>query len=339
MKSIDYTKEKHTFLIISYLFLATIMIGCKENENEIQHKKQITFDHVEVLYDVLPSGNYTGIHFTSQNTAYTITNNGKIFKTEDGGNTWIEQHSSTELHLHDIFFLNDLNGYIVGGDTDGIILKTTDGGNTWKSTTFQIRLSSIYFINETTGFASGKKLLSTQDGGKTWNEVDLEYFAYGGINFFDGKTGFLAAGNILLKTIDGGSSWEVVDKISNIIGTNTIGKIQINKGVAYLRLNGDKMYRTSDKGNTWQILNVPIISGSVHFINEHQAIGVGQRWYELGYYPDGLLCVTNDGGKHWDEKYFPATEFYIINDIAFLNDSTALAIGNSSQGCIIKLKF
>ncbi|MFT3751616.1 MAG: YCF48-related protein [Paludibacter sp.] len=240
-------------------------------------------------------------------------------------------------------FFDDLRGYIVGGHSDGIILKTIDGGKTWLSTDFQVGLSSIYFINETTGFASGRKLFRTQDGGETWNEMDLGYFAYGNLNFFDGKSGFLAAsnypaGNSLLKTTDGGSSWRVVDNLNNIMGTHTIGKIQINNDVACLLSNGATIYTTQDKGITWNSIDSPILN-SIHFINKRQAVGVGQHWYDLGYFSNGMLCITNDGGKSWEQKYFSPSEFLSINDIDFVNDSTALAIGNSPEGCVIKLDF
>lgn len=164
----------------------------------------------------------------------------------------------------------------------------------------------------------------------------MGYFAYGNLNFFDENTGFLTAGNILLKTIDGGTNWLAVN--NNIIGNHSIKKILIFDNIACLLSNGTTIFTTPDKGTTWYNIDPPILN-SVYFFNEWQAVGVGQHWYELGYFPNGMLCITNDGGKHWEEKYFPADEFLSINDIDFPNDATALVIGNSPQGCIIKLNF
>lgn len=323
-------------LMLLSISIITGIGGCDKNDDEIKPEKQITFENMEILYNVLPSGNYTAIRFTSQNTAYTLTNNGRIFKTEDGGNTWIQQDSGTELYLYDMFFFDDLRGYIVGGHSNGIILKTTDGGETWLSTDFQGGLSSVCFINETTGFAVGQKLFKTRDSGETWNEVDLGYLAYGSLNFFDEKIGFLTAGNILLKTTDGGNNWLTVN--NNVIGNRSIKKIRIFDNIACLLSTGTTIFITSDKGMTWYNIDPPTLN-SVHFINERQAVGVGQHWYELGYFPNGMLCITNDGGKYWEEKYFPADEFLSINDIDFPNDSIALVVGNSPQGCVIKLNF
>lgn len=324
-----------------FLLMIAGMWGCCDNndDEEIQSKDQITFDNVEILCNVLPPGHYSEVRFTSQNTAYTITNNGKIFKTEDGGNTWVQQNSGTERHLYDMFFLNDLHGYVVGNDgvtNEGIILKTVDGGNTWESANFQIRLSAIHFINESIGFATGRKLFKTQDGGTTWDEIDLGYYSYGDISFFDENTGFMNAiisttfQPALLKTTDGGVNWIVLNNI------NVIGEIQILNGLAFLH-SYSKIFKTCNKGESWIVID-DVSGTSVRFLNEHQGVGVGQFWHELGYFPNGMLYITNDGGKHWEKKYFPADEFYSIEDIDFSNDSTALAVGHTS-GCVVKLRF
>jgi len=320
-------------ILITFLNLS--LLSC--DGDEISSKDLLKFDNVETLCDVLPPGDYSAVRFTSQNTAYTITNNGKIFKTVDGGNTWSQQNSGTEMHLYGMSFIDNLHGYIVGGDGDGVFLKTSDGGNTWLSTNFQAGLSSVYFINENIGFvAAGKKFLKTQDGGITWNEIDLGFFSYGGINFFDKKNGFLTAGNVILKTTDVGNNWEA---IKDVLGNSSIKKIQIFNDIACLLSTGSKIFITFDRGVSWSSIEPPNMN-SVYFINEHQAIGVAQRWPELGYFPNGILYLTNDGGRHWEEKYtIGVEEFYNIKDIDFSNDSTALAVGQTNRGCIIKLRF
>lgn len=328
--------KKHTVIITPYLLIAILLISCNDTEGDIQYKHRITLDHVEVLYNVLPSGNYTALSFTSENTAFTITNFGDIFKTEDRGNTWTQQNSGTELNLHNMYFLNDLHGYIVGGDADGIILKTTDGGSTWTSIDFQVGLSAIHFINETIGFVSGQKLFVTKDGGETWEEVDLGYNTYRNLNFFDEESGFLIADNTLLSTSDGGMNWITIN--NKLLENYSFKKILIFNNTACLLSNETKIFLTQDKGITWSVVDFTFLN-SIYFINILQAIGVGQHWYDLGYYSNGKLCVTNDGGRKWEEMYFPANEFMSINSIDFSNDSTAIAVGNSPQGCIIKLSF
>jgi len=332
---------------IFFLLIVGIM-GCEKTEitNEDLPEKQLTFDNIEVLSGALPSGFYTRIYFTSETNGYTVTNNGKIFKTEDRGYTWNEQDSGTDLYLHDIFFLDNFTGFIVGGHgyDGGVILKTTDGGNAWESTEMPYGLSNVYFTDSTKGFCAGKKLYVTHNNGKTWTDVDLGSTSYAGIAFYDDKTGFLSTTispnkNGLLMTKNGGDTWSIVNKLDNIFeNTPIFSRIQINNNITYLQTGGDEILVTKDKGHSWQILNVPATS-QTYFINKLQGICVGQQWYDRGYFPEGLLCLTNNGGKSWAKMFFPASSFIRINDIALVDDSTAMAVGQSPCGYILKLKF
>lgn len=319
------------------LILFASLISCRRDD--VQPVNKITLDDVDLLCDILPPGYYGAVRFTSQNTAFIVSNSGEIFKTADGGTSWSLQNSGTELHLYDLYFSNDLNGYVVGGDASGVILKTSNGGETWSSTTVSAGLSGIHFISPATGFAVGNGIfLKTADGGETWNESNLGFSSYRKINFFDEKTGLLTAMNssgerVVLRTTDGGSNWEKVDNVS--LGLSTVTKIQILGERAYVITNSG-MFKTSDRGNTWQRMAVP--AASVHFINEHQALAVGEFWPDFGFYSNGIIYVTNDGGKSWQERHFQTDEFYSIEDVDFANDTTALAVGHT-LGCVVKLRF
>ena len=54
---------------------------------------------------------------------------GLIFKTTDGGVTWTPKPSPTTAPLFSVSFIDNNNGFAVGGF--GKILKTTNGGETW----------------------------------------------------------------------------------------------------------------------------------------------------------------------------------------------------------------
>ena len=42
---------------------------------------------------------------------------------------WVKQTTNSFAWFHDVYFLNDAKGWIVGDD--GVILSTVDGGTTW----------------------------------------------------------------------------------------------------------------------------------------------------------------------------------------------------------------
>lgn len=331
---------KKRIIIVTIIF-SLFILGC-DNES-VDTGDKITLDNMNVECGVLPAGTYTAIRFTSQSIAYTTTNNGKIFKTEDGGNIWVQQESAIDMRLNEMFFFDDSNGYIVGGDgvtNEGIILKTIDGGNTWESKNLLSQLFSIYFINNMIGYAAGQKLFKTQNGGETWNEINLGYQEYSSIIFFDESTGLLTATvsqtleRVVLKTMDGGIHWEELNNVN--LEHNTIRKIQIQEGITYMVSNSGKIFKTSDKGNSWQTIDSPLFNSS-YFINERQAVGVSQ-WWPNGFFSHGVIYITNDGGQHWEMKDFSPNDFFTINDIDFLNNSVAFAVGQT-RGCVINIRL
>ena len=77
---------------------------------------------------------YNAIQFLDESTGWVagvhvvpqVSQNSVIQKTEDGGQTWVNQETGTEDVLEDIFFLDDKHGWAVG--ENGLILHTSNGG-------------------------------------------------------------------------------------------------------------------------------------------------------------------------------------------------------------------
>ena len=59
-------------------------------------------------------------------TGTVVGTEGTIFRTTDGGTTWVTQTSGTTNDLHGVSFTDGNNGTVVGDD--GTILRTTNGG-------------------------------------------------------------------------------------------------------------------------------------------------------------------------------------------------------------------
>ncbi len=112
------------------------------------------------------------IFFISQTVGWCVgvfsSGYAPIFKTTDGGTTWVKKSQSlTTQQLNGVFFSDASNGWAVGNA--GVILHTTDGGETWatqQSGTSQ-NLNEVFFTNSTYGWIVGDNgvILRTTDGG------------------------------------------------------------------------------------------------------------------------------------------------------------------------------
>src|SRR5690606_4032983 len=70
-----------------------------------------------------------------------------LIKTSDGGQTWESHMIDSTLYtiLHEAEFIDENNGYIVGGTDFGnwnVLLKTTDGGQNWENMDTSFRIVS-----------------------------------------------------------------------------------------------------------------------------------------------------------------------------------------------------
>jgi len=107
------------------------------------------------IIDSLPA-RLRAISFIDTTLGYIVGDSGKIWRTSNSGNTWMEQTSGTSQHLNSAHFLSTDNGYVVGNN--GTILHTIDGGTQWltiPSGTTQ-NLKKIFFTDPQHGWTVGE---------------------------------------------------------------------------------------------------------------------------------------------------------------------------------------
>lgn len=182
--------------------------------------------------------NCLAFHPTDPNTLFIGSAGGGIFKTLDGGNSWINLSGNLpSLAVSDIVVNpnNPSTLYVATGDADG-------NGN--------------YFG----GFSFG--VLKSIDGGASWVKTGL-FFDYISNQFIykllmdpnNPNVLYAATTSGLFKTVDGGLAWqrlidgefcdvEVSPANSSIIFAVTLGKWNSNA----------KMYRSGNSGNSFELL-------------------------------------------------------------------------------------
>jgi photosystem II stability/assembly factor-like uncharacterized protein len=74
----------------------------------------------------LQPGIFSGISAPSSSIVYVCGSSGMIYKTSNGGDTWMRPNSSTTHNLNALYFWNENRGFAVGDS--GTILFTENGG-------------------------------------------------------------------------------------------------------------------------------------------------------------------------------------------------------------------
>ncbi|MFO7526448.1 MAG: hypothetical protein R6W68_13435, partial [Ignavibacteriaceae bacterium] len=144
--------------------------------------------------------NFYLISFFTGTKGCAISTNGKVYLTEDAGETWSFTNSTLTGKKY-LKMVENNSGWCVGNG----IWKTTDGGESW----IQKRAGSYidaYFVNEHSGWViSSSTLIHTYDGGETWNIIELPESAFLFLDFIDSMHGWIYTSNEkLLRTTNGG---------------------------------------------------------------------------------------------------------------------------------------
>jgi photosystem II stability/assembly factor-like uncharacterized protein len=162
------------------------------------------------------------IELVDDSSFFIAGSDGRIFKSIDLGNTWIEKNSNTSTNIQSLSFINANTGFAVGGtSSESLILKTIDGGENWieKNIDMDNNLQSIHMISEFLGYTVGWNGLvaKTLDCGENWNfQNSINMNGNLDIKFLNTNTeiGFIVGGEFdrssIQKTTDGGENWEEV---------------------------------------------------------------------------------------------------------------------------------
>lgn len=248
--------------------------------------------------------NCIAIHPTNENIVYAGTASGGVFKTTNGGTTWLPIFDQNPyLSIGTIVFdpLNPNTLYVGTGDPQisgypfvgNGIYKSTDAGQTWTN------------IGMAQGHIITKILINPTN-------TNIIYAAAMGVPFIrDNNRG-------LYKTIDGGQTWTQVLFVSDQAGIIDMVMDPTNPNIVYAASwdrirnmqesvvagpNG-KIWKTSNAGQTWN----PIVNGfpsgdlcRIGLAISQQNPNILYATYANTNLEFGGLLKTLDGGANWND--------------------------------------
>lgn len=114
-----------------------------------------------------------GINFYASIDAVPVTNNLRILKSSDSGDTWVmDTIFDVFIYTQLVGFIDPMHGWLGGGSS---LYETTDGGVTWTNTPVGSAYNRFHKVNDNLAFFSGKKVyryLYSDLGVETFTEYD-----------------------------------------------------------------------------------------------------------------------------------------------------------------------
>ncbi|MBE2227903.1 MAG: T9SS type A sorting domain-containing protein [Ignavibacteria bacterium] len=231
----------------------------------------------------------SSIYFNNPYTGYIAE--GTIYKTTDGGVSWIDLNQSS---IQSVCFADLNTGYAVGFNSK--ILKTTDAGATWELqfvSMYGNKFNSVSFRNSQTGFIAGGKMTEPYSG-------------------------------VIYKTINGGSSWFEVSPSTSDIDFRSITFPSTETGYAvggYEYGSSGVIYKTTTGGESWVqqgIVNKDL--NSIHFWDTQTGYTVGES---------GIILKTTNGSAIWNSQVSSSNKD--LNSVYFLQDNLGFTVGLSGS--------
>ncbi|GAB3692855.1 oxidoreductase [Spirosoma flavus] len=273
------------------------------------------------IQTVSTDASFRAVSIAGANVAWVGGTKGTFLRTTDGGKTWFTGNvpEAQNCDFRDVQAIDDQTAYLMSAGPaeqgQARIYKTTNGGQTW-ALLYETKKAGVFF-----------------DGIAFWDKQH-------GIVFSDPVEGHW----FMLTTDDGGQTWQQISPSSlppmqsneaafAASGTSLVVQGKRNVWIASGGGTTPRVFRSVDRGQTWDVTAVPLPSGEatglfgMQFFNEKVGMVVGGN-YKQEQLPGPNAAISRDGGKTW-ERVSPTDPPGLKEAIALLPNDRLLAVGPS----------
>ncbi|GMQ28941.1 YCF48-related protein [Algoriphagus confluentis] len=280
---------------------------------------------------------FNDVIFLNENLGFAVGEAGRIFRTIDGGKSWIAVPSGTAKDLLSIEKSGEETLFVVG--EDGIVLRSENAGQNWASVDIGITssLNEVTFQQNGLGFICGDqgKISKTLNGGVSWETLSTGITE--GLKTIEiaptGRVFAAGEGGKILYSLDTGKNWtQVISPV--LVDFHQLAISPLDQRIVVISGSDNTIIRSTNSGLTFSRINTP-------------AQGLGRRISGLSFKPglgvvyavgkDGYSIFSNNSGGSWANRLLGnRVHFYSLE---FLTNTYALTGGTGGRFFVTSNSF
>ena len=280
------------------------------------------------IFDNLNEQTTGTMFFLNEQTGFIGAAFGKIYKTSDGGATWLPQKiDGLELYnskTQGIYFKDELNGLAIADELYKLY-QTTDGGNTYKRT----------YISTPSNFTDNIKFLNDSSflyvGTFTSQSIIVGVISY--------TSNKCKTQNIFRIDSSFGGSCDIIND-STFVAALII--FDSTRSTDKLLVEHSLFMKSSDKGKTWSSKRINFIDGvsRIRFLDEKVGFISGYQKISNSNYIKKIL-KTIDGGETWkllmvdSNRVFGAPLYFNKSDTGYILGRNVLKTTDKGETWVI----
>jgi photosystem II stability/assembly factor-like uncharacterized protein len=285
------------------------------------------------------------VQFVDRNEGWAVGDEGVVWHSIDGGQSWERQSTGVRASLRSVHFLNPYTGWIAGREelpngtgSTGVLLFTRDGGLNWRPVTLNTLpgLNRVRFLDNKNGYLLGDGsepfptgMFVTTDSGRSWQPLPgprCPSWLDG--DFQDLQTGSLAGAWNRLAAVRGGKI--IPADIDTLGGRSLLGlQLQGEGGVAVG--NGGLVLLKDDKaGLTWSVADLKqfcepkLTTEILASLDFHAVCCAGDHVWVVGR-PGSVILHSTARGTRWE--MLKTGQNLPLNGVFFIDEKTGWAVG------------
>ena len=256
-------------------------------------------------------GTITALHATPEGMLFAGTQEAGIFRSTDGGETWVPANEGLRVYqdkiLPNILVLTQEGNTLYAG-TNGDLFYSTNGGDSWKQLTHfqdEMGISGVVIIGDMLyiGRRTEESVFFSNNNGKSWAQIDSGLTGRDMLGLVArGTTLFAKMRNHVFRLKAGENSWTKLTPafawtkptaVSDV--SEKIVSFAISENNLYAATADGGLFRSTDMGNSWRSIQSKLMQ---HFGGELAAVGNTVFYIGSGS-ADGRVFRSTDAGNSW----------------------------------------